>query len=429
MNVHEAVERRLQAVRVSKRFNPQKLHDDLEPVFAENGFREPLERIENILIIRLDVMGDLILTSGVFREVRRNYPEAHIAAVVSEPNLPLMEVCPYCDELFTFDRWSLHNNLTECFERMEGLCETYLRPRRYDLCLLPQWGDDRRTSMLLAYLSGARERIGYSETSMEAYIDREYLDIDTSFETAFLTRAIVNPPEIIHEVARHFYLVKALGMAVRDSATEIWMSEEDMESASALLLSRVPEGCIVVALGIGAGGASRKYPIKKYLTAIRAILERYEADIRFVIIGGKAEKEDGAYLAANLPEGAAINLVGKTTLRESFAIISLASLYLGNDTGIMHAAAAAETPIIALYREAEDKERIAPGILGEYARFSPWRVRAEILRPKHALGACANAMTYGGCEAEVPHCITQITPEEIVAAFDRISGLPKREKA
>ena len=427
MNVHEAVERRLQAVRVSKRFNPQKLHDDLEPVFAENGFREPSEGIENILIIRLDVMGDLILTSGVFREVRRNYPEAHIAAVVSEPNLPLMEVCPYCDELFTFDRWSLHNNLTECFERMEGLCETYLRPRRYDLCLLPQWGDDRRTSMLLAYLSGARERIGYSDSSLEAYID--HLDIDTSFETAFLTRALVNPPELIHEVVRNFYMLKALGMTIRDSSTEVWMSEEDMNSASHMLLGKVPDNCVVVALGIGAGSANRKYPLGKYLVAIKMILERYDADIRFVIIGGDAEKKDGEYLDANLPEGFSINLAGKTTLRETFALISLASLYLGNVTGIMHAAAAAETPIIALYREAEDREGMAAGIFGEYARFSPWKVRAEILRPKHALGDCVNALTHGGCEAEVPHCITQITPEEIVAAFDRISGLPKREKA
>nr|MBO6295427.1 glycosyltransferase family 9 protein [Schwartzia sp. (in: firmicutes)] len=270
MNVHESVVQRLQTIRAAKRFNPQKWHDDLEPVFAEKGFREPSDRIDNILIIRLDVMGDMILTSGVFREVRRNYPEAHIAAIVGEPVLPLMEFCPYCDELFTFDRRSLNNNLAESIEQMETLCETHLRQRRYDLCLLPQWGDDRRTSQLLAYLSGARERVGYSEASLEAYID--HLDIDTSFETAFLTRSVVNPPELIHEVVRNFYLLKILGMTVKDSSTEIWMSEEDMESASALLLSRVPEGCIVVALGIGAGGASRKYPIKKYLTAIRAIL-------------------------------------------------------------------------------------------------------------------------------------------------------------
>ncbi len=85
--------------------------------------------------------------------------------------------------------------------------------------------------------------------------------------------------------------------------------------------------------------------------------------------GGEAEKEDGRYLEKELPEGAVINLAGKTTIRETFAIVSLASLYLGNDTGIMHAAAAAETPIIALYREAKAKEDIAPGVLGNMRDF------------------------------------------------------------
>ena len=305
--------------------------------------------------------------------------------------------------------------------------ETHLRSRRYDLCLLPQWGDDKRISILLAYLCGAKERVGYSTTSLEAYI--EHLHVDTSFETAFLTRAIVNPPELIHEVVRNFYLLKVLGMIVQDSSTEIWMSEEDMKSASELLLREVPENCIVVALGIGAGSANRKYPLEKYLVAIKTILKCYEADIRFVIVGGETEKEDGEYLDANLPAGVAINLAGKTTLRESFAIVSLASLYLGNVTGMMHAAAAAETPIIALYREAEDRESMAAGIFGEYARFSPWKVRAEIIRPKHALGECVNALIHGGCKEKFPHCIAQITPEEIVDAFGRISGLPKRKES
>ena len=142
-----------------------------------------------------------------------------------------------------------------------------------------------------------------------------------------------------------------------------------------------------------------------------------------MILGGQSEAADGEYLARNLPEDAVINLVKKTTLCESLAIISLASLYLGNDTGLMHAAAAVGTPIVALYREAVDKENVAPGLVSEYARFAPWKARAIVLRPKHALGACANKMlVYGGCDEPFPHCITQITPAEIAAAFEEIAG-------
>ena len=421
MKVHEAFERYFHILRASGRFQPQKLYDALEPSFLENGFRERSEQVTDILIICLGVMGDLILTSGVFREVRRNYPDAHITAIVNDAVLALMKFCPYCDEVFVFDRWALQKSVSECFERMEPLCETSLRCRKFDRCLLPQWGDDKRTSVLLAYMSGARERIGYSDTSIRAYVKCD--TIDTSFEAAFLTRTITNPPEIVHEAARNFYLLESLGMEVKDDSTEIWLEEGTVKAASERLLSLMPDHCLVVVLGIGAGRPERKYPVKQYLEAVKLIAKRYGKDIRFVILGGQSEAADGEYLARNLPEDAVINLVKKTTLCESLAIISLASLYLGNDTGLMHAAAAVGTPIVALYREAVDKENVAPGLVSEYARFAPWKARAIVLRPKHALGECANKMlVYGGCDEPFPHCITQITPAEIAAAFEKIAG-------
>ncbi len=423
MKVHEAFERYFHIMQASGRFQPQKLHDALEPAFAENGFREALGKVTNILIICLGVMGDLILTSGVFREVRRNYPSAHITAIVNDVVLALMRFCPYCDEVFTFDRWALQKNVLECFERMESLCETSLRSRKYDLCLLPQWGDDKRTSVLLAYMSGARERIGYSDTAIRAYVKCE--TIDTSFETAFLTRAITNPPEIMHEAARDLYLLESLGMTVKDDSTEIWLEDAAANAASEKLLSLMPGHCIVVVLGIGAGRLERKYPVEQYLETVKLIVKRYGSDVRFVILGGQSEEADGDYLERNLPENVVINLVKKTTLCESLAIISLASLYLGNDTGLMHAAAAAGTPIVALFREAVDKENVAPGLVSEYARFAPWKARAIVLRPKHALGECAKKMlVYGGCDEPFPHCITQISPVDIAAAFEEIAGGP-----
>ncbi len=421
MKVHEAVERYLHVMRVAKKFNPKQLRDFLEPAFAENGFRTQSKDIANILIIRLDVMGDLILTSGLFREVRRNYPKAHITAIVGDAFVTLMKDCPYCDEVFMFDRWALQKDPLKCFERMESLCEENIRTRRYDLCLVPQWDTDKRTSMLLAYMSGARARIGYSDTAIRAYVNCK--NIDTRFETALLSRAIVNPPEIIHEASRNLYLLEASGMKVQDDSTEIWLTEEEINAASERLLRLMPDDCIVVVLGIGAGGLSRKYPVEKYLEAVKIIMKRYDMKMRFVILGGQAEAADGEYLTANLPMDVVVNLVKKTTLRESLAIISLASLYLGNDTGLMHAAVAVGTPVIALYREAVDKEDIAPGIFSEYARFAPWKARSIVLRPKHALGECATKMmVYGGCDEPVSHCIAQIDPEEIADAFGCISG-------
>lgn len=422
MKVHEAFEAYLHTMRVAGRFSPQRVYDALEPAFAKNGFRRNQGR-RNILIIRLDVMGDMILTSGIFREIRRAYPQAHITAVVRGSLLPLMEGCPHCDEVLAFDGPGFAKSTRAAIEATEIFCEKHLRGRRYDLCLLPQWGDDKRVSMLLAYMGGARERIGYSDTARNIYFralgrDKD-LEIDTSFEEAFLSRAIVNPPEILHEAARNFYLLEDAGIPVQDRATELWATAQDAEKAAETLLAAFLGQCVPVVLGIGAGGENRKYPAEKYLEAARAISGKYDA-IRFILLGGEAEKRDAAFLAESLPSGVALDLTGKTTLRESMAIVSLASLYLGNVTGLMHAAAAARLPIIALYREAVDKTGIMPGLLSEYARFSPWQANAIVLRPTHALGECADTIIYGGCKEPTPHCIAQISPKDIVRAFDML---------
>ena len=116
-----------------------------------------------------------------------------------------------------------------------------------------------------------------------------------------------------------------------------------------------------------------------------------------------------------------MNLVGKTTLRETEAIVSLTDYYLGNDTGVMHMAAACQIPCLVLYREAADKENISPGCLSEFARFSPWQTNSVILRPDHQLDDCAaKEPIYGWCHSHEPHCITQITPQEIIDAFEAL---------
>ncbi len=430
MKVHEAFERYFHIMQASGRFQPQKLHDALEPAFVENGFREASGKRDNILIIRLDVLGDMILTSGLFREVRRNYPKAHITAVVGNAILPFLKTCPYCDEVVAFERWGFEDNPGRYLEQMETFCEAHLRDRRYDLCILPQWGDDKRTTMMLAYMSGARERVGYSDAvlaELKAHfkamgINVDAIKVDTSFEAAFLSQAVVSPPEIMHEVVRNFYLLESMGIRVQDDSTELWVEEKAANTAAEILLREIPEHCIPVILGIGAGGDGRKYPAEKYLEAVKLIVKRFDADIRFILLGGQAEEEDGKYLTENLPKGVVLNLVGRTTIPESLAIVALSSLYLGNATGLMHAAAAAQVPVIVLFREAIDKAEFMPEMFSEYAQFFPWKTRAISLRPAHSLGKCAKVITHGGCAEPFPHCITQISPTDIAAAFEEIAG-------
>ena len=99
------------------------------------------------------------------------------------------------------------------------------------------------------------------------------------------------------------------------------------------------------------------------------------------------------------------------------AAIGLADLYLGNNTGVMHMAAALGKPTVDICMEPASRRWLLPELLSPSARFHPWQTDYICLRPAEPLPECAEAVWYGYCmHWEVQHCISQIEPRELVEA-------------
>lgn len=396
-----------------------------EAEFRRLGYREEIPAgVENILIVRLDVIGDMILTSGFIREVRRNFPQARITLVVSPLVYPIVELCPYVNEILIFNErfFNSHFNGKNFFILLEKLaifCRENLWRKHFSIAFSPQWGSENLAGLLMCWLSGARERVGYGTNPCESWLGKPAPE-ESERDNFLLTRNIVTPKSAVAEIEKHFYLLEAVGLEVNQMHTELWFGEADILQACELLKD-IPPTCKKILLGLGAGYPSRKYPVEKCLVALKELANK---NLVFVIVGGKSELEDANFIEQNLPRGKVLNLVGKTTLRETEAIISQMDFYLGNDSGVMHMAAAAQIPCIVLYREAADKEDFLPGVFSESQRFPPWQTNAVILRPDHQLDDCANKPpTYGWCHVhDRPHCITQITPQEIIAGFYQLAA-------
>ena len=116
--------------------------------------------------------------------------------------------------------------------------------------------------------------------------------------------------------------------------------------------------------------------------------------------------------------------------RITAAVISQSDLYIGNDTGVMHAAAACRLPVIMISSEAEDK-MVSPlfrAMNSPYLFFYPWQTNAIVIRPKHALEECKDFFGFGGCGLGKPHCIAQTEPREIVDAYHIFAELITNSK-
>ncbi|MBR2734349.1 MAG: hypothetical protein IKD80_08940 [Selenomonadaceae bacterium] len=98
-----------------------------EQEFQQLGYREKISAgVENVLVVRFDAIGDMILTSGFIREVRANFPKAHITLVVRPLIFSLVEYCPYVNEVLGFDRKIFRKDLVDIMEQIVVFCREHL---------------------------------------------------------------------------------------------------------------------------------------------------------------------------------------------------------------------------------------------------------------------------------------------------------------
>ena len=144
-----------------------------------------------------------------------------------------------------------------------------------------------------------------------------------------------------------------------------------------------------------------------------------EENVNFVILGGRDDLKSAKIFKKALPKnysGSIIDLTDKLTYRQSAALLSLCDVYIGNDTGIMHAAAAVKCPVLTPNCCGADlphqELRIVQGC-------SPYRVPSVIVQPARALPECDAEKPYDtfGCRAKIPHCITQIEPQTLFKGY------------
>lgn len=398
--------------------------EQMETEFAKKGFRQDIPvGVDNILIVRLDVIGDFVITSGFIREVRANFPNARITLVVSPLVYPIAELCPYVNEVLAFDRTQCRD-ISSTLKIVGDFCKEKLWHRHFTIAFSPQWGSENFQGLMMVYLSGAKTRIGYGYYPYQSWIGKPPKGEISDFDNILLTDAIITPREIVSECEKSFYLLSAAGLTINDLSNEIWYGKEDAVKVTKIL-SALPDNLKKIAIGIGAGFGSRQYPMPKLAKALNQIAND---NLAFVIVGGKSEIDDAEFLMNNVPNATVLNLVGKTTLRETEAIIAQMDYYIGNDSGVMHMAAAVKIPCLVTYRDAQSKEDYMPGIFSESRRFPPWMTKSVVIRPENPLDECAEQAVYGWCRHKDAHCITQILPEEIVEGFaelQRIAALPE----
>lgn len=329
-----------------------------------------LQRVQRLLVIRYDGMGDLVVTTGFFRELRRAAPQARITLLTRSEWVPLMQACPHFDEVLGFKAKG-YPAYQQLRRQVDGLAfaRRELWPRRFEAALVPQVHFDYFEARALAFFSGAPARIGRAE--------RVGSEADSG--QSYLTRVVPDAPRA-HEVEQTYHFLEALGGRVEVRNLEVSVDAAVREGGARLASELRGGRTRLIALGIGASQAERIWPLDRFIELGRWLQETQDAHV--AVIGGSDMVTAGEQLAAALGS-AARNLAGRLSLTDTAAVLAHSDLFIGNDSGPLHLAAAIGLPVIEVSGFPADGPAMAPG---SPVRIGPWCAYQQVVQPRQVLG-------------------------------------------
>ncbi len=394
--------------------SPQMAYFVGEPFFWLLGLRRNAKKVDffkakRVLVVRVDEIGDVVLSTPFLRELRRNLPDAWITLVVKPSAHNLVELCPYVNEVLTYewktlltDEQKLKDWVMLMLRHMRALelALFHFWHRRFDLAILPRWDTDHYNATFLAYFSGAHWRVGYSEK-----VNDHKRRFNSGYER-LLTHVLSNN-RLKHEVERNLDILRFLGGMVKEEWLELWISPED-ETFEEQVLS--PHGGrledLLVAIGFGAREPKRMWPITNFVEL--GIWLKREYDSRILVVGEKREQPLGQELKRQIGD-AVINIAGRATLRQTVALLRRCQLCVSNDAAPMHMAAVAGVTVIEISCHPKNGSMLH---VNSPKRFGPRGVPHIVLQPETALPPCSDGCNYGRA-----HCILGVTVEEVKRAF------------
>jgi heptosyltransferase-2 len=358
----------------------------------DRGGPEP----RSIILFRLDQLGDLVLTTPLFRELRRLYPRARIAVAIQPQHMAILTTNRHIDEILTFHllpgKWPSGRSRT--LASALWFYWTELRHRQFDLAISPRWDLDENLATMLCAMTHARKKVGHSACS-----SAPKLKFNRGFDAAYDTVIPASPVQ--HEVDRNLAVITVLGGEVQNRQPEICLSESDCCFA-AELLKHHEQRRLLVALGIGGRAAGRRWPLERYAELVNRLNQQHR--IQPVIVC--SEEEDGDASALSMKLQVPPYILSGVPLRKVCAVLERCDLFVGNDTGTAHLAAAMQCPTVVISRHPANGDPAHPN---SPARFAPRCTHYRVLQPQGAAAGCTTS-----CRSSAAHCILGVTVERVM---------------
>jgi lipopolysaccharide heptosyltransferase II len=340
---------------------------------------------KNLLCVRLDTLGDVLLTTPALRALKESAPDRRITLLTSPSGAAAAELVPQVDRVLTYDApWMKATGPRPSAQAEFELIEQ-LRAEQFDgAVVFTVYSQNPLPAAFACYLAGIPRRLAHCRENPYQLLSDWIPEIE--------------PEQTIrHEVRRQLDLVAAIGCRPSDESLALSIPAGARARVSAAL-RRSGVDCSAPWLLIhpGATAPSRRYPPEHFARVSDLLFE--EHGLQAVFTGTASEREliDSIRDSMQAP---AYSLAGRLNLGELAAALQMALLLIANNTGPVHVAAAVGAPVVDLYALTNPQH-------------TPWQVPHRVLSFDVPCKYCYKSVCPQGHHA----CLREISPESVVAA-------------
>ena len=298
------------------------------------------EEVKKILIIKLRGIGDVILSTVVFDNLRKDFPDAQIDFLTEKPSKNALEDLEIIDNILLFDRKSTSKRIAQIFE---------IRAKKYDLIL--DFFSNPSTA-LITFFSGANYRAGFP------YDGRKY------------AYNIFGPKERdkFHSAQLHIEFLKEIGLHHDTSTLYFGLSKSDKMFVNNYIDNNFSSDKLLVCISPSGGWASKKCDPVKFAEIADSIVKKYDAQI--LILWGPGDKDDAEQILKLMKHDS--NIAPETDIKKMAAFLKVCDFVVANDSGPMHICTAVGTPVLSLHGPTN------PRLQGPFGEKHEW-IRLEEL--------------------------------------------------
>jgi ADP-heptose:LPS heptosyltransferase len=284
----------------------------------------------NILVIDFGQLGDVVLSLPALAAVRQRFPRARLTVAVGGSAAPVVEMAGVADEALAVDRVALRDGPKHISVWRIGQLVFEVRKKKFDFVIdLHSLSETN----LLGYLSGAGKRL-YARRPGRS------LDYMANFRPA--------PPiedRKKHATERYLDVLAPLGIGEVSRVPRLPVREEDARAVAEMLRKAKAEATgPSVGIFPGAGHPSRRWPIERF-AQLAWMFERNDS-VRTLLFAGPEERALVREARKQFPPSTVV--LDKLTVQQLAAAAAPLSVFVSNDTGPMHVAAAVGTPVVIL---------------------------------------------------------------------------------